>query len=151
SAGDSVTASLLEESSGVWQVVFTDNTTGKTYQTSLNYDSSKSSVEWIEESPSTTGGALIPLDNFGTINFTAASAVVNGSRVSLGSTNAQPLTMVNGQDQALATPSLVGADGASFSVVRSSAASSSTFSTTRTIRVGRGKWGRVGEPTSVIP
>jgi hypothetical protein len=120
--GDSVTVSINEQSagSGLWTISLTNNTSGQSYQTSANYTSTESSAEWIEEAPSGANGVL-PLDNFNSVSFTAATAVVNGQTVDLTQANAQAITMVNSNGQALAVPSGVASDGSSFSVVRTSA------------------------------
>ncbi len=126
-AGDSVTTSIVEQSKGVWLVTIKDNTTSKTYQTTVNYSSSESSAEWIEESPSAGRGQL-PLDNFGSVNFSNATAVVNGQSETVKQAGGQAITMSNGAGQALAQPSALGSDGESFSVTRTSAPSTSGFS-----------------------
>ncbi len=121
SPGDSVTVSITEQGggSGAWEISMTNNTTGQTYQTTANYASSESSAEWIEEAPSGPGG-ILPLDNFNTVSFTAASASQGDTSVNLTEAGAQPITLVNANNQALATPSAIGSDGSSFSVTRTS-------------------------------
>ena len=119
-SGDSVTVniSLVPNSQNQWLVAFKNNTTGQTYQVTETYASSKSSVEWIQEAPSAARGRQIPLDNFGTIDFSQGSAVKNGQTVSIAGAGAQAVTMVGRGGQRLATPSTLGSDGASFSVSR---------------------------------
>jgi hypothetical protein len=120
--GDSVTVSINETApaSGIWQIAFKNNTSGQTYQTSVNYTSSQSSAEWIEEAPSGPNG-VVPLDNFGSVPFSGATATQNGQTVDLAQAGAQPIKMLNGNNQSLAVPSAIGSDGASFSVARTSA------------------------------
>lgn len=120
--GDSVTATITEQGTGQWSISFKDNNTGQSYQTSVTYNSSVSSAEWIEEAPS-NGVSVLPLDNFGTLPFSNGSTTLNGSQVSISGSNAHAVTMLNNQGQALATPSSLESDGASFSVSRSSAVS----------------------------
>ena len=86
----------------------------------MHYASSLSSAEWIEEAPSGPNG-VVPLDNFGSVAFSSASAVQNGQTVNLSQAGAQPITMLNGSSQPLAVPSGIGSDGSSFSVARTSA------------------------------
>jgi len=43
---------ITEQSAGTWLVEMKDVTTNKTYTTTLRYNSSKSSAEWIQEAPS---------------------------------------------------------------------------------------------------
>lgn len=121
--GDSISATISQQSPGQWLINFTDNTTNQNYQTTVSYNSSMSSAEWIEEAPS-NGVNVLPLDNFGTIQFTGGSTTQNSSQVSISGSSAHAVTMVNGAGQALATPSGLGSDDASFSITRSSAVSS---------------------------
>jgi hypothetical protein len=64
---------------------------------------------------------LLPLDDFSSVGFTQATATQNGQTVDLAQAGAQPITMLNGAGQALAVPSAIGSDGASFQVSRTSA------------------------------
>ncbi len=123
--GDSVTVSIAQQSAGTWQIAFKNNTSGQTYQTTVHYTSSLSSAEWIEEAPSGPNG-IVPLDNFGSVAFSSASAVQNGQTVDLSQAGAQPITMLNGSGQQLAVPSGIASDGASFSVARTAASATPT-------------------------
>jgi hypothetical protein len=116
--GDSVTVTIAQQQSGDWQISFKDNTTGGTYERTVQYNSSLSSAEWIEEAPSGGRGGIMPLDNFGTIQFSNATAVEDGKTVNLKQAGAQPVTMINASDQPLVTPSVIGSDGASFTATR---------------------------------
>jgi hypothetical protein len=120
--GDSVTVSIDEQGagSGNWQISITNNTSGQTYQTNVQYASSESSAEWIQEAPAGSSGVL-PLDFFNSVAFTAASATQDGQTVDLSQAGAQPITMLNANNQALAVPSTIASDGSSFSVARTSA------------------------------
>jgi hypothetical protein len=140
--GDSVTASISQYASNQWTISLRDNTSGQSFQTVLPYNSTMSSAEWIEEMPSQAGGAFIPLDNFGVIQFSGGSTVKNGQPLTLAQAGANGMTMINSSGQPVATTSALGTDGASFSVSRTSAAPSST--TTTAIPRGRRGWGRVG-------
>ncbi len=117
-AGDSMTASLAESGTSEWNLSIADNTTGQSYSTAVSYSSSLSSAEWVEEMPTDQNG-LIPLDNFSSVSFTGGSLVKNGVSMTPSQANALPLTMITSNDQTLALPSALGADGASFSVARS--------------------------------
>ena len=117
-AGDTVSVSIAQESSGTWRITVTNTTTGGTYNTTVPYASSTSSAEWIQEAPS-TGKGVVLLDRFGTVRFTNASTVVNGKTVTAAAASAKAVTMVNNKTGVtLATPSSLGTDGASFSVTR---------------------------------
>jgi hypothetical protein len=119
SGGDTVTVSITEQSTALWVIEMKNVTTGKSYTTTIRYSSSKSSAEWIEEAPS-VGRGIAPLDNFGTVKFTAGSAVVDGTKRTISAANAKAVTMADGANQALAVPSAIGSDGSSFSVTRTS-------------------------------
>ncbi|MHB8620631.1 MAG: G1 family glutamic endopeptidase [Chloroflexota bacterium] len=121
--GDSVTVTLTDQGGTSWLVSFKDNTSGQTYQQPVTYRSSLSSAEWVEEAPS-NGRGVLPLDNFGSIHFNAASAVKNGQQVTASQAGAQPITMVSGVGQTLASPSALGSDGGSFTVTRTAAPAS---------------------------
>lgn len=122
SPGDSVSVSITEESSGTWDVSFTNATTGKVYQTTVQYNSSLSSADWVEEMPVEVGG-IVGLDNFGSIHFTSGYAIKNGEPVTIATSGAEPLTMDNSEGMTVAAPSELDASGTSFSVLRTSAAS----------------------------
>ncbi|MCL5025136.1 MAG: hypothetical protein M1531_01370 [Chloroflexi bacterium] len=123
--GDSVTVSINEQGAGtgVWQISIKNNTNGQSYQQTVNYASSESSAEWIEEAPSSGRGGILPLDNFGSVSFSGATAIRNGQTVDLSQAGAQPITMINANNQALAVSSAIASDGKSFTVSRTSAAS----------------------------
>ena len=154
--GDSITASLVETSSNVWQLTFNDNTTGKQYQTTINYTSSHSSAEWIEEMPVGEVGrtqGFIPLDNFGTVQFSNAYATDSSVLKNIADLGAQEMTMTASRNQLLATPSAIGSDDASFSITRSSIVvteSQSTQNTRGWRRNGVGVQGFTPSPTKHI-
>ena len=121
--GDSVTATLTQQSTSQWYVYFIDNTNGQNYQTTLSYNSSLSTAEWIEEMPTNANtNSFIPINNFGTRNFYNASTIRNGISQNLLQANSQPLTMMNSNQQALVTVSAIGSDGSSFTAGRTSVA-----------------------------
>jgi Peptidase A4 family len=120
-AGDSVTISISEQSTDNWLIDFKNNTTGQTYQQAVQYTSSHSSAEWVEEAPSGGRGGLLPLSNFGTIAFSDGLATKDGQNVSIAGSGARAITMIGANDVALAVPSALGSDGASFSVARTEA------------------------------
>ena len=123
SPGDQVSVSIDQQSTGVWQIVMKNLTTGQTYQTTVNYDSSLSSAEWIEESPS-AGRTQVALDNFGSVSFSNATAVENGQSTSIQQANGKSITMTAQNGQALTQTSSLGTDGSSFSVTRTDVPSS---------------------------
>jgi hypothetical protein len=117
SPGDSITVAISMGESDSWTVAFANNTTAQKYQTTVQYASSESSAEWIEEAPSGRR-RLIPLDNFGTVNFSGGSTVKDGKTVTIARSGAQSITMFDRNENPLASPSSLGADGSSFSVSR---------------------------------
>jgi len=118
-AGDSITVSITEQSPDQWLIDFSNNTTGQTYQQTQQYTSSHSSAEWVEEAPSGgRGGGVLPLSNFGTIDFSGGSAVKDGQSSNIAALSAKAITMIGDNEQALAVPSPLSGDGASFTVAR---------------------------------
>ena len=117
-AGDSISVALTQQDQSTWQVSFTNNTTGQIYQDTVQYQSSNSSAEWIVEAPSAGRGGVLPLDNFGTLEFSGASTIQDGQTVNAQRAGAQPIELHGADQQPLATTSALGSDGASFSVTR---------------------------------
>lgn len=114
SPGDVMTASIQETSNGVWNISLTDTTTGQAYTNTVNYNSSHSTAEWIQEAPSLSSGGIFPLDDFGTINFTGASATAAGKNTSIASLATATMTMTNSSGYVIASPSAL--SGTGFSV-----------------------------------
>jgi peptidase A4-like protein len=129
-AGDAVTVSLTQQTGNNWLIAMKNDTTGQTYSVTVQYASSYASADWVQEAPS-AGRGLVPLDNFGTLQFTAGSAVRDGQRMSLAALGARAITMINGAGEALATPSTLGADGSSFTITRTDATNTSGNGTPR--------------------
>jgi hypothetical protein len=121
--GDAITVTLSQQSGGVWQISIVDQTTTQQYQTTVQYNSSLSSAEWIEEAPSvaTVGLRVINLDNFGTVQIQKAMATDAGKQETIAQAGGQSTTMYGRGGQELAAPSALGADGASFIVTRAGA------------------------------
>jgi hypothetical protein len=135
--GDSIAASITQQSANQWAISLSDITTGQNYQTTVTYAASLSSAEWIEEMP-VRGRSFIPLDNFGSVQFSALSAVQNGASLTPAQANAHSIVMGNNLGQVLAQPSALGSDGASFTVTRTSSTSTQTVSPS--VRTG---WRRI--------
>jgi len=107
-------------------VSITDTTTKQSFSTSSTvHRAQQSSAEWIAEAPSSSGG-ILPLANFGTVNFgldhTSVSntcfATINGSTAAFGTfgANVQKITMVTSGGATKASPSNPSTDSTSFSV-----------------------------------
>jgi len=118
SPGDSITASVTEISSSLWTIYLKDNTDNETFSQNVTYASTNSSAEWIEEEPSYASRQLIPLDNFSTASFTNCLTTAGGNSENLNASSSQPITLVTSSNTAEATPTIIGSDGASFSVAR---------------------------------
>ncbi len=118
--GDSVTVTIAQQSGEDWAITIRNNTTGGRYATTVRYRSTNSSAEWVQEAPS-VGRGTVALDHFGSISFTGATAVRDGKTMSLSALGAEAITMINGARQPLATTSIVGGDGTSFTVTRTDA------------------------------
>jgi len=116
-AGDAITVSITQQSAGVWNITIQDGTSGGSYAGAINYTSSLSSAEWIEEAP-TLGNRVVLLDHFGTVQFTNLSTVENQKAIPPAAAGASSVTMINSKGVTLAVPSALGAGGASFSVTR---------------------------------
>lgn len=136
SAGDTVTVTITQQSGDQWSITIKNDTSGNRYATTVTYQSTLSSAEWVQEAPS-VGRGTVALDQFGSLNFTNAKAVRDGKTLDLRDLGAQAITMINGTRQALAQPSVIGADGASFTVTRTDA-QSTTGATGGTGRRRRG-------------
>jgi hypothetical protein len=116
--GDTMSASLKEVAANQWQITLTDLTTGARFETTQNYRSSESSAEWILEAPGTPAGALLPLDTFGSVAFSNASATLGGVAESPAALHATKLSLVNASSTLLASASALANSGSAFSVVR---------------------------------
>lgn len=117
--GDAMSASVTTSGDGTFTLTLTDQTQGwnqVTTQTSAT--AQLGSAEVIAEAPSSTTGVL-PLSNFGTVNFTDATA--NGAPLG-NSASLSELTMVSAGGATEATPSAL-TGGNAFSVAWNSSGS----------------------------
>lgn len=117
SPGDSVTVTISQQTGDQWAIAMKNNTTGKEYDTTVTYQSSLSSAEWVEEAPS-GGRRVLPLDNFGSVKFTGGSATKDGKTTTMAGAGAKAITMIDSSGQPVVTPSSLGADGSSFTVTQ---------------------------------
>lgn len=135
--GDSMTISIAQQTSNTWTISFRDNTTNQNYITTVNYTSSESSAEWIEEMPTLAiTNSFVPLDNFDSVQFTGGYAIHNGITLNISQSGAQPLTMVTSNNQILAAPSSLDSSGSVFSVSRTSTVPTVTSSSPQIQRSG---------------
>jgi len=92
--GDHLSASVTTDGSGRFTLTITDSTQGWTNTTNARLKSAKlASAEVIAEAPSSSGGVL-PLANFGSVGFSAATA--NGSLLTSSTPHLDPITMQSG-------------------------------------------------------
>jgi Peptidase A4 family len=111
--GDTLTAEVHYNGSNSYTLSMTNSTRGWTFSTNQTSSSGKrGSAEWIAEAPSTSSGSLLPLANFGTVQFSNCTA--NNSAIS-ANPNPDAITMGSGGTTKATTSGLNGA-GSGFSV-----------------------------------
>jgi hypothetical protein len=109
--GDAMSASVVANGGGVFTLTLTDSTRNWTQSTQqLSQTAQLGSAEIIAEAPS-SNTAVLPLSNFGTVNFTNATV----DNTAVGNENPSALTMVSANGVTEATPSAL-TGGTSFSV-----------------------------------
>ena len=117
--GDAMSASVTTSGTGTFTLTLTDQTQGwNQVTTQASATAQLGSAEVIAEAPSSTTGVL-PLSNFGTANFTAATS--NGAPIG-SSANLSELTMVSAGGATEATPSAL-TGGNAFSITWNSSGS----------------------------
>jgi hypothetical protein len=111
--GDHISASVTTDGAGNFTLSLSDTTTGKHFSTTKVLTTAKlKSAEVIAEAPSSgSTGQVLPLTNFGKVNFTAAK--FNGAN--MGASNPDSITMVQSNGNPKATPSAL-SGGTAFSV-----------------------------------
>jgi hypothetical protein len=116
--GHTITVSIDLQEADTWLISLTNHSTGQSLLRTEHYTSSLSSAEWIQEAPFARRRVL-PLSEFGAINFSAGSAVRDGESLTIADLGARAISLIDTNRRAIAVPSPLGADGASFSVMRS--------------------------------
>ena len=110
--GDAMSASVVANGGGAFTLTLADSTQGWTQNTNQTLNTAQlGSAEVIAEAPSSGNGTVLPLSNFGTVNFTAVTA----DNAPIGNENPDSLTMVSGNNVTEATPSAL-TGGNAFSV-----------------------------------
>jgi len=139
STGDSISASVTYSASTNKFTTTVTDTTSKTSYTTLPTSvtgAKESSAEWIAEAPSSYNG-ILPLADFGTVNFGSSLATISGHSGSINSfTSVYAITMISSSGAKEAVPSALSTDGTSFSVTwmptnTSTTSSTSTHSSTK--------------------
>jgi hypothetical protein len=140
--GDHISAKVSVSGSNV-TVSLSDQTTGQSTTKMLQMDNPDvSSAEWIAEAPSACDGSgscqTLPLSDFGTVQFTSATATANGHTgtisdpnwsaqpVALGSSGISDVSYGSGSGASSANPTSLSADGSSFSVAYQGATGASS-------------------------
>jgi Peptidase A4 family len=130
--GDEITASVNVNGNNT-SFSLTDKTTGQSFSKTVSSPNpDTSSAEWIAEAPSDCDGSgsctPLPLSDFGTVDFTNATATANGHTGTISDSNwsAQPIALGSdgsydigygsSQNTAGASPSSLSSDGSSFTV-----------------------------------
>jgi hypothetical protein len=109
--GDAMSASVVSNGGGAFTLTLSDTTQNWTQATQQTSQTAQlGSAEVIAEAPSSQTGVL-PLSNFGTVNFTNADA----DNTPIGNSGADSLTMVSANGVTEATPSAL-TGGNAFSV-----------------------------------
>jgi hypothetical protein len=116
--GHTVSVSIDLQDTDLWLISMTNHTTGQSLLKTEQYTSTLSSAEWIQEAPFARR-RILPLTEFGSITFSAGSAVRDGVSLSIADLGARPISLIDNNRRAIAVPSPLGSDGASFSVIRS--------------------------------
>jgi hypothetical protein len=115
--GDTVTVSVDQQAGDNWLFSFTNVTSGQALQRTVQYSSTLSSAEWIEEAPFARQRVL-PISLFGSLTFSNASAVKDGQSLTIADLAARSISLIDDAGRSVAVPSPLGFDGASFTVSR---------------------------------
>jgi hypothetical protein len=115
--GDTVSVSVDQQAGDMWLISFANVTSGQSLQRPIQYTSSVSSAEWIEEAPFARRRVL-PISQFGTLTFTSASAVRDGQSLTPSDLNARAISLVDANGRTVAVPSPLIPDGSGFTVSR---------------------------------
>jgi hypothetical protein len=111
-AGDSLTATVVATAAKKFTLSLVNHTAGWSFSTQQRSAKAKlASAEAITEAPSMRGTGIVPLSNFGQINYNSTTA--NGQPIS--NFNPEAVTMVTSSGAIKASPSSL--SGGSFSVV----------------------------------
>ncbi len=115
SAGDTLTASVTYNGNSTYTLT-ESSSRGWKFSTTQSGSFDNSSAEWIAEAPSECGStcSVLPLSNFGTMNFSNCTA--NGNSIgSYGSSVWEEITMVTSSGTVKAQPSALNGSGNGFS------------------------------------
>jgi hypothetical protein len=128
-AGDAFTASisLINENTNTWSIEIADITRNQRFQTTVVYNSSRWSAEWIVERPK-VNGALSTLADIGNVTLTECKATLDGVNGVISSFSYAQFVMYD-QELQLVKVSPLNDDGSSFTVNYLESPSASPLST----------------------
>ncbi len=118
SPGDRISAEVNYKGNGFFVLTIKDLTKGTSYSTTQrSNNAARSSAEWIAEAPSSSSGVL-PLSDFGNVQFTNASATLNGRTGAISGSGWQrdQINMTASSGAVKAATSALGSTGGDFSV-----------------------------------
>ena len=114
--GDTVTAEVKYVGNGTYVLSLDSSRSGHFEIRQKSMKALRRSADYIVEAP--FSGGTLPLAQFGTISFSNSNAVVNGTPNTIGSLNYDAITMVDKNNNSLATPSALTNGGTGFTVTR---------------------------------
>jgi hypothetical protein len=133
--GDTIAAEVAA-SGTTFTFTLTDVTTGATYTTTETVSNpAVDTAEWIAEAPSLCMRKcqILPLANFGSVGFSAASATANTHTGTISDASwTSDAVQLGTRSVVQAVPSSLSADGTSFNVAWQSAGASTTLTPPRT-------------------
>ena len=115
SPGDTMTASIHQDSGSDWTIMIADVTTGNSRTIPVTYNGPGDSAEWIEELPTAVGTAQPTLANFGSATFTDMSY----NPANLGAAYLSPIDMIDESGNVIATAGPTSSDSFTDSYVPS--------------------------------
>jgi len=117
SPGDQISAKimLVNDEANQWNIQIVDLTNGQSFNQDFQYNSTRSSAEWIAER-SLVNGQITNLADFDSISFTDCTAQVGDQTGKIGDFTYSVVQMTNQQYERLATSYELNQDGMSFTV-----------------------------------
>lgn len=115
--GDVISAEVRYIGNNGFTLTISDITRGWSFSTTQKAGNARrQSAEWVVEAP--WMGGVLPLANFGKVNFSGAQATVNGVTKPISNWWNDPINMTTSGGTVIAQTSPLSPDGASFSVTR---------------------------------
>jgi hypothetical protein len=114
SPGQTITGSVTYLGSNKFLVELTNITENVSFAATMEFSGDRYSAEWIAEAPSSST-SILPLADFGTINFSNCSATIDGAQVPISGTSWEQIDMVSGKTEEAAASAL-NSGGSAFSV-----------------------------------